>query len=77
MRPEQMHWESMENVRPIRAYRAADWHMIIIPSFQEVSVGGEVEGLFHVIIDRAGENGVLVNRLMTWCEILEAFKIEV
>jgi len=73
MRPEHFLWTKMESARSIVAYRAANWQMMIIPSFQSA---GE-EGLFHVIIDRAGENGVLVNRLMTWCEIFEAFKIEV
>lgn len=78
MRPEQMIWESMESAREIRAYRAADWQMMIIPSFQVVSENDEEEsGLFHVIIDRAGENGVLINRLMTWEEIFGAFAIEV
>ena len=77
MRPEYMHWCKMESAREIRAYRAADWQMMIIPSFQVVEIDGEEEGLFHVIIDRAGENGVLVNRMMTWCQILEAFQIEV
>lgn len=79
MRPENFQWFKMESAREILAYRAADWQMMIIPSFQVVSDEnlGEEEGLFHVIIDRAGENGVLVNRLMTWCEIFDAFKIEV
>ena len=77
MRPENFQWFKMESAREIHAYRTADWQMMIIPSFQVVSNDGEEEGLFHVIIDRAGENGVLVNRLMTWCEIFEAFKIEI
>lgn len=77
MRPENFQWCKMESAREVQAYRAADWQMMIIPSFQVGIDCGEEVGLFHVIIDRAGENGVLVNRLMTWCEIVEGFKIEV
>ncbi|KKN85502.1 hypothetical protein LCGC14_0278250 [marine sediment metagenome] len=77
MRPENFHWFPMDSSRSIVAYRAADWQMMIIPSLQVETDHGEEVELFHVIIDRAGENGVLINRLMTWCQIIEAFKIEV
>jgi len=69
MRPEHFLWSKMESAREIRAYRAADWLMMIIPSLRD--------NTWHVIIDRVGENGVLVNRLMTKEEIFHAFKIEV
>jgi len=68
MRPERLWWTSMESVREIRAFRAADWQMMIIPSLQDKA--------FHVIIDRAGENDVLVNRLMVKEEILAAYGIQ-
>lgn len=69
MRPENFIWFRMESVREIQAFRAADWQMMIIPSLQ-------VNG-WHIIIDRAGENGVLVNKLMTREEIFHAFGIRV
>ena len=69
MIPENFHWSEMTSAREIRAFRAADWQMMIIPSLQENG--------WHVIIDRSGENGVLLNRLMTREEILHAFKIGV
>ena len=72
------HWSEMESAREIIAYTAADWHMMIIPSFQTIfhKEWKEDCGLYHVIIDREGENGVLVNCLMTWEDIYNAYKIE-
>lgn len=69
MRPEHYYWFRMESAREIQAFRAADWQMIIIPSLQD--------NAWHVIIDRVGENGVLMNRLYTREEILHAFNIKV
>jgi len=61
-------WVKMESVRTIRAFRIADWQMMIIPSLQKKA--------YHVIIDRAGENGLLVNRLMSKEDILYAYGIK-
>ena len=69
MRPERLWWTPMEGTRDIRAFRAADWQMMIIPSLQDNG--------WHVIIDRAGENGILLNRLYSREEIFAAFTIEV
>jgi hypothetical protein len=59
----------MESSRDVQAFRAADWQMMIIPSLQDK--------MWHVIIDRVGENGVLINRLYSREEIYSAFDIKV
>ncbi len=64
-----MHWFNMESVREVRAFRSADWQMMVIPSLQD--------NAWHVIIDRAGENGLLINKLMTREQIYDAFSIRV
>jgi hypothetical protein len=63
-------WVKMESAREILAYRSADWQMMIIPSLMG-------DNVYHVIIERVGENGVLVNRLMWKNEIDDAYGIQV
>ncbi len=68
MRPENYYWYEMESVRTIQAFRAADWQMMIIPSLQD--------NAFHVIIDRAGEKKLLLNKLMSKEDLLDAYGIQ-
>ena len=63
-------WESVESARQIQAFTCGDWHMMVIPSMQE-------NNPYHVIIDRGGESGLLVNRLMSKEEISDAYGIQV
>ena len=68
MRPENYHWYEMESVRTIMAFRAADWQMMVIPSLQD--------NAFHVIIDRAGEKKLLLNKLMSKEDLLDVYGIQ-
>ena len=63
-------WKSIESARQIQAFSHGDWQLMIIPSLQ-----GNDD--YHVIMDRVGENGVIVNRLMSKEEISDAYGIQV
>jgi hypothetical protein len=65
-------WEPVESSRTIQAFRCADWQMMIIPSLQGIE-----HPAYHVIVDRAGENGLLTSILLTKEQILDHYGIEI